>query len=435
MIFPAAFTLSIKNFSRKYRKGRKTLHLSNAVLGIALSLIPLILVIVVANGMIEGITRRYIEVASYHIRMMQYEDVTPGEAEEIVNRVRGLPGVEAAVPVRQGVGVLYSENRQSGVGIRGVPGDVLIKDVQFGHYMEIKEGAFDLGSKDSICISSALAKKLEVSVGSPLKLLSARSFPGRPPILRASNFTVKGIFSSGYQELDASLAYVSMDIGNTLFREQDSFFLGVKIQDPFIGIDSMVAFLYQETGGEWRVYPWYELERSMFSSFSTTKNLLLFIMIIIVVVASMNISSTLLMLYLEKRSEIAVLKSTGAESRVITLSFLITGFIIGVLGLFFGITGGLLLSLNINEVIHGIEWIVQSVFQPFLSYLRDSEAPSDTFRLLNPSYYLEYIPINIRFSELFTVSGMVISLSLIASYFPARKAGKMKPLEVMSKQG
>ena len=435
MILPAALSLSRKNFSPKSQKGKKGLHLSNAVLGIALSLVPLILVLVVANGMIEGITRRYIEVASYHIRITQYEDVTPEEGEDLLAGVRNLPNIEAAVPVRQGVGVLYSEDEQSGAGLRGIPRNVLEEDVQFKKYLEMEEGVFDLNSEDSILISGALAKKLNVALGSPVKLLSARSFPGRPAILRSTDFIVKGIFTTGYQELDSTLAYISLNQANILFREAGSFFLGIKIEDPFRNTDFMTANIRQQLDRNWRVYPWHEIERSMFNSFSTTKNLLIFIMIIIVFVAAMNISSTLLMLYLEKKPEIAVLKSIGAEPRLITGSFLITGFIIGILGSFFGIVAGLLLAVNINEVISGIEWLVQSIFQPFIGLFLPNYLPEESFKLLNPSYYLEYIPINIRFSEIFLVSGMVVFLSLIASYFPARKAGKMKPLEVMGKQG
>jgi lipoprotein-releasing system permease protein len=173
----------------------------------------------------------------------------------------------------------------------------------------------------------------------------------------------------------------------------------------------------------------------MFKSLATTRNLLIFIMTLIVCVAAVNISSTLLMLVFEKHQEIAFLKSTGADPGFISFSFLCTGFYIGILGAFFGIALGLLVAVNINEVIRALDFSVEHIVKPLIRFSGSDRAEPMEFRLLNPSYYLQTIPVTVNFREIYNVAAMVLLISLGASFFPARKAGSLKPLEVLRKHG
>ena len=172
----------------------------------------------------------------------------------------------------------------------------------------------------------------------------------------------------------------------------------------------------------------------MYNSFRTTKALLILIMALIVCVASVNISSGLVLLVMEKERDIAILRSTGGSRRGITASFVVTGFIAGSVGTLFGIIFGLLLSANINEVLvllerflSALSFGIRTLLFPF------SKVEIREVQLLSPSYYLEDIPIVIKMRDILAVSFLSIGLSTSFAWFPARKAGKINPVEVLQK--
>jgi len=170
----------------------------------------------------------------------------------------------------------------------------------------------------------------------------------------------------------------------------------------------------------------------MYKTFETTKNLLLFIMILIVLVASVNISSALVMLVIEKNHEIAILKSTGASPAGITRAFVATGFVIGAVGTAGGMGLGLLAAVNINAVIAGLQWLINAVvalWQLVLSPFVHESAIHVT--LLSTSYYLDRIPIRLDWQDLGVIAFLSIFLSTVAAWFPARRAGAIRPIEVM----
>lgn len=435
MNIPAALLLSIRNFMRRKTKEKSSARLVNAVIGIALSVMPLIVVLVVANGMIEGITRRYLEIGSFHAQITKYKSVENEEIEKLLEDVSQVPGINHAFTIRQGIGMLHSESGRLGVTVKALPKEMYEQDEQFRSYLDIVSGSFDLTQDRGVLLSQAVAEKLDVKVGDSVKLLTARSFPGRPVIIRPTRLVVSSVFSTGYHELDSILIYISYPMGEKLFQEPGSFYLGIKVDDPFRNIGWIAADIISAVDRGWICKTWEDIERSMFKSLSTTRNLLIFIMTLIVCVAAVNISSTLLMLVFEKHQEIAFLKSTGASPGFISFSFLCTGFYIGILGAFFGIAFGLLIAVNINEVIGGLDYLIELFMKPVMLLSGRSTVGDTDFTILNPAYYLQTIPVRINLNEIFNVAAMVLIISLGASFFPARKAGSLKPLEVLRKHG
>ena len=431
----AALLLSLRNFYAGKKNSKHVYRLSNAVLGIAVSLIPLIIVIVVSGGMIEGITSRYLEVASYHIRLSSFRDVSEEELNSTIHFLENVHDVTAVVPIRQGLGLLNTPENRLGVSVRGLGETVYERDAGFNKHIEIVSGDFNLSDSNSMVVSQTVAESIDVRIGDTVKLVTAKRFPGRPLVLKTVNFEVKGIFSTGYQELDATLVYVPFTTASSLFSEGGSLYLGVKVDHPFQDLSFTIDELQEALEGKWFIYPWYEVERSMFASLSTTRNLLIFIMAVIVCVAAVNISSSLYMLVLEKHEEIAILKGFGTGPQLISISFLLTGFFTGLAGVLFGVIFGLAIAVNINNVIRFIEWIMERVIQPITAVLSRGTPMPTEFKVLNPAYYLDSIPIRIRLIDICFVVVMVMILSLVASYFPSRKAAMLKPLEVLRKHG
>jgi lipoprotein-releasing system permease protein len=409
--------------------GTVTRHLIGAVLGVGFSLIPLIVVLEVSGGMIEGITRRFIEVGSYHLQLKSYAKMADGDIQNTIDRVRSITGVERTFEVVFGEGLVYSPVGRTGVSIRSVPEDYYRDDPMLQEYLSFSGGSFDLDGPRKALLSEEVARKLGVSAGDRVKLLTAKTMPGRKPILRPSNFLVTGVFSTGYYELDSLSMYISMEKGRALFSESSDRIIAVKTDDPYRKVNRIAADIRSAVSADWYVYTWYNLEKPMLESFKTTRNLLIFIMIIIVIVASFNISSSMIMLLLDKEPEIAVLKSTGVHPKDIVRSFIATGFFIGLTGMLLGMGLGLTLAVNINGIISGLEGAINGI-AVFVSRAFGDGAIGE-ITIFDENYYLEKIPIRLQFIEIFSAGFFTLMVAVGASFFPARRAGRIRPLDIL----
>jgi lipoprotein-releasing system permease protein len=157
-------------------------------------------------------------------------------------------------------------------------------------------------------------------------------------------------------------------------------------------------------------------------------------MILIVLVASVNISSALVILALERRREIAILKSLGSTAGGISFSFLLTGLYAGTAGVALGVPVGLLCAVNVNGIITFMEKVVNIAAK--LLYTIGNPTGESFFtpvHLLDPAYYLEKIPVILPFGSLvFIVCGTLL-LSVLASVFPSIRAGREKPIHTLRK--
>ncbi|MCK5152733.1 MAG: ABC transporter permease [Spirochaetales bacterium] len=433
MIYTRSFYLAFKFlFSRNQFKNNR--NIIGAIVGIGFSLIPLLVVLEISSGMIEGITQRYMEIGSYHIQIKNYKDMDKEYETSIINKIKSLPGVKSVFSVSTGIGLAYSENGRTGINFKALPVDYPALDTSAMEYLTIEEGDFNLTTKDSAMLSLEVARILKVGIGDRIKILTAKQIPGRRPVLKPSYLTVRGIFSTGYYELDALSIYINIDKGKALFIDKGSFFFAVKLIDPFNEIEAQTIEIRKEMGTGFFAYNWYDLEKTMIESFNTTKTILLFIMIIIVIVAAMNISSTVVMLVMEKEEAIAMLKSTGVSSSVITRAFVFIGFIIGISGTFTGLVFGLLISVNINEIISFMESLVNSLYTIIQYIIYPILSLSDrSIILIDTSYYLEKIPIKLDLTHILIISTLTVILSVTAAYFPAIRAGRLKPMDILRK--
>jgi len=429
----AVLFLGLRNFWSG-ENGRRIGQLRGAIAGVALSLVPLVVVLEVANGMIEGITARYIEVGTFHLQVKSLTAASDAEFDSALSSIRSVPGVTGAFSAYSGLGLAYSASGRTGVAVRALPSDLYTTDSGFRRYLTMTAGAFDLTGLSSALLSVDVAQALHVKVGEPIRLLTAKTLPGGNFVLRPNRLVVRGIFTTGYNELDSLAMFISDAKGRQLFTDPGARFIAVKVRDPYGDLQPIVHRIEERLPRSWYLFTWYQMEKPMYKTFETTKNLLLFIMILIVLVASVNISSALVMLVIEKNHEIAILKSTGASPAGITRAFVVTGFVIGAVGTVGGMGLGLLAAVNINAVISGLQWLInagaalwQLVLSPFVH-----ESPIHV-TLLSSSYYLDRIPIRLDWQELGVIAFFSIFLSTAAAWLPARRAGAVRPIEVMRK--
>jgi lipoprotein-releasing system permease protein len=139
------------------------------------------------------------------------------------------------------------------------------------------------------------------------------------------------------------------------------------------------------------------------------------------------------MVVLEKTQEIAMLKAMGAGPAAIGMAFTITALATGLAGTALGLAMGAAVAVNINALLAGLEWALNlaaraafALLSPILGLPRPLAV-----RLFNAEFYLERIPISLSFRELAVIAAATMLLAVLAAWLPARRAGRIKPLEVL----
>jgi len=406
-------------WSRAHEGGR---YLRGAAAGIAVSLVPIIVTLIVADGMIRGITDRYLELGTGHLQVFDLARTSNDEkTQELIMQVDGVRGVW---PEKRGIGVIAGRSGKTGVTVRSIESSFW-DDSGSADLLKIIEGVHKPETDRDIVLGETLAENIGVKTGDTVRLMTIRAAEGGRISPRTASFTVRGILSCGYNELDALWCIVNWEGGNrVLSTDQSSFSFIVKIDEPYKKADETAWKIYQQFESGFSVFTWKNLMSSQFSSYETTRQLLLFIMALIVIVAAVNVSSATSMLVLERQRDIAVLKVSGASVRGVTSVFLWGSFLTGLTGGIIGIIIGLLLGYNINFLIRSLE----NILSFFSGLFNRGEV-----KILDPGFYLETIPIIIDWKAVLVIWLFTIVCSVIASLIPAHRAGKLKPMELLRK--
>ena len=439
--------------------------LLGAILCIALSLVPLVVVLTVSDGMIEGITSRIVELSSYHMQVLvtgpvsslrlQDESNSPLLDLETVQgmkdfalQLQEIQGVTAAFPERQGIGLAAGAKGRTGATIRSVPPEIFAPESNFSQLFSAQAGSISLSSSRSALIGTGIAENLDLQPGDTIRIVTMRTSPTGKVIPKITPFTVEGVISCGYQELDSLWVFIPFDTGFSLLEGSLSTILvGLQTEDAFSdGLLETAWLVEEELPPECRLRLWSQLNTAQYENFTSTRIMLIFVMFLIVLVASVNISSALVMLAMERRREIAILKSVGATSEGIMAAFLLTGFCAGGAGVVLGIPLGILCAVNVNQILSGIEELLNifvhfwynlsNMFFDFLEMLLSMDFARSEFvpmQLLDPAFYLEEIPVILPWTGIFIIAAGTLVLSVVVSALPSIKAGKEKPLDTLRK--
>jgi len=416
----AAFFIAIRYLWSRAREGVR--YLRGAAAGIAVSLIPIIVTLIVADGMIKGITDRYLEFGTGHLQV--FDLFSLDNVEDTINEIKEIEGIRGVWLEQRGMGVLAGRNGRTGVTVRSIDPSFW-DDQNSALFLKVIAGVHKPQTDRDVVLGETLAENIGANVGDTVRLMTVRTNDEGRMLPRMTSFTVSGIISCGYNELDALWCITTYEGGNRILSsDQASSSYIIKIDDPYKKADFFAWELFKRLGSGFTVYTWKDLLRSQYSSYETTRQLLLFIMALIVIVAAVNVSSATSMLVLERKRDIAVLKISGASVNGVTGVFIYSSFLTGLVGSFIGITLGLLIGCNINILIRSLEKLLS-----FFSNLFNGSQ----IKILDPGFYLETIPIIVDWNAVFLIGLFAVLCSVLASIIPAYKAGKLKPMELLRK--
>ncbi|HEU4341036.1 MAG TPA: lipoprotein-releasing ABC transporter permease subunit [Candidatus Binatia bacterium] len=386
-----------------------------SVLGVMIGVMTLNVVMAVMTGFEETLRDRLLGINA-HIALVKSGDQLR-EYEELLQIVRQQNGVLAASPSITGQVMLTSGSRVSGVVVRGVDPDRVNDVVDIQKY--IKEGSLQSLKKPhqlnvdgrtvvlpGVILGYRLANQLGAFPGSPLQMVSPLGSPTAIGVIpKVRRFMVVGLFDSGMSEIDSTLVYMNLADAQKFFELGDAVTsIEIRVRDVY-GAQGVAQDIQRRLGFPYFAEDWSRLWPNLFSALRLEKTVYFLVLLLMVLIGAFNIVSTLIMVVMEKRKDIAILKSMGATRESIRKIFLIKGFVIGVVGTALGVLFGVVICLLIEKY-HFIE------------------LPKDVF-------LISTVPVRIYAGNFILVAVASLLVCLLASIYPARQAAKLDPVEII----
>ncbi len=379
-----------------------------SMLGVALGVCALIVVLSVMGGFQDEITRKILGMGS-HLTIYQAGGAISDPAR-VMKLARKEPGVKAAAPYVYGQVMLVSGGGATGALLSGldVPLAKKVKNLE----PSIIRGSLSALERPSkrglwgIILGSRLAGKLGLRLGMVVNVinpLGEETPVGRAP--KSEPFEVVGIFESGLFLYDSGSCYVGLKAA------QEFLDLGSSVS----GVELSVADIYQareigrslskKLGPLFFPRDWMSANHNLFAALKLEKFAMFVILILIVLVASFGIVSSLIMMVMTKTREIGVLKAMGATRASLRRIFMLQGLITGLVGTGLGVLGGLVLC-----------WL--------LARYQFIQLPKDI-------YTVSTLPVQVEPLLVLLVAFCAVLISLLATIYPAAKAGSLDPVKAL----
>lgn len=384
-----------------------------SISGIALGVSILIIVLSVMNGFHNDIRSRilsmfaHIEITSPIGFLINWKSISK-QVEDNEFVINSSPYIDTQALIATNNGSIH------GSLIRGVDPkyEKFVSDIT----KTMKIGNLDdlIAGKYGIILGSGLSNNLNISIGDEINLILLEKTISLDNFLSSFNkFTVVGIFESGYNEYDNSLVFTNIFDAQSL----SSFpgITGIRLRIKDINNAPKIAKILKNLLSDDDVYvqDWSEQNKIWFSAIQVEKRLMFIVLTLIIVVAIFNLISSLVMTVINKKSDIAILKTLGAKSSSVILIFVIKGMIIGIIGTIIGVCFGCLISWKIS-------WIVTTFDRIFdVQYFNSS------------LYFFGKFPSKIMISDIGLISLISLVFSAIATIYPSWYGSKIRPAEAL----
>jgi lipoprotein-releasing system permease protein len=370
----------------------------------------LIVVLSVMNGFEEVLRTRILSLTA-HATISGIEGRIPNWRADMA-KLQGFPGISGEAPYIEEQGLMTHGDKASGVQLRGIDPQAeahvvdLTPHLLSGRLADLTPGSY------RVILGKALAEELGVKVGDRVVLIVALGDVtplGVLPRMRA--FEVAGILSVGMYEYDRRIAITAIQDAAKLLRMGDEV-SGIRLSlvdmyaAPRLARAAAIAI-----GGGVEIQDWTNEHVNFFRSISITKRILFVMLSLMVVVAAFNVVSTMVMVVKDKRRDIAILRTFGSSPRSILSIFIVQGSLIGLLGILCGVALGVLIAVNLQQLVHGLESIVG-------------------FKFLDARvYFMSDLPAHVRLTDVLRICGFAFVLACISTVYPAVRAARLLPAE------
>jgi len=402
--------LGLRYLRASPRRGFVSLIAGIAIGGLALGVAVLIVVLSVMNGFEEVLRTRILSLTA-HATISGLEGRMTDWRGQVAKLAR-YPGIKAAAPYIEDQGMMTHGDKSSGVLLQGVLPDAERRVVDLGpHLLSGRLSDLVPGSYRAI-LGKALAEELGVKVGDRVVLIVAQGDVTPAGVIpRMRSFEVDGILSVGMYDYDRRIALVAMQDAAKLLRMGDDI-TGIRLNlVDMYAAPRVVRAAALALGGGVYVDDWTNQHVNFFRSIEITKRILFVILSLVVAVAAFNIVSTMVMVVKDKRRDIAILRTFGASPASILSIFVVQGSLIGLLGIACGVVLGVLIAVNLQSLVHGLESLVG-------------------FKFLDAKvYFMSDLPAHVHHTDVLRICGVAFVLACLSTLYPAWRAARLLPAE------
>jgi lipoprotein-releasing system permease protein len=403
-----------------------------SVIGITLGVWALILTMSIMNGFrLELISK----IVGFEPHVFIDTRGAPQSAiDTMMEEIRQRPGVVSVEPMHEGVGLASAYGRSEGIQVRGIrPEDLrrnelIAKSIADGQAAianpdepwprtPVGQGSLDrFGDQGAlstdIVMGDSFAYTLGVTVGDKVKITQPNgpSTPaGRSP--RTITYTVSAIYHVGNERFDRLVVFLPIEASKNLFGYDDGYpIVGVRLSDPNAA-DDFVASLQPTV--PYRLQSWIQRNSTYVTALVVERNVMRLILFIVVIITALNIITGVLMLVKNKARDIAILRTIGATRAGVVRIFMMTGTVLGMVGVGTGVLLGVLCAIYIAPIQHFLEWLFNvELF------------PADI-------YQLDSLPAKLEWAEVAWVGGMAFVVTLFMSIIPSMWAARLNPVEAL----
>lgn len=395
--------LSIRYLFAKRKEGMISLTAVISVLGVALGVASLIIVLSVMNGFDLEVKEKII---GTYAHIVVVNDTGIKDYPEFISYLESMEGIKSASAFVTGQAILQSGDEVTGVLVKGVDA---LKEGAVNDLEAYTSGAVSSLEGNTVILGRELMISQGIRVGDEVELVVAKTASD----LTKKKFEVIGVFDSGRYDYDSNLAVISLAAAAELYDTEGAA-TGVAIRvDDELAVTPLKDRIQRIMGFPFSVKSWMDLDRNLVAALALEKKMMFLILTLIVTVACFNISSSLIMMVMEKTRDIGILKAIGANSRGVSLIFFLQGAFIGAMGAAAGGAGGIYAANRVND---------------FAAWLKSSFGwevfPSDI-------YYFTEIPVRVSPEDVLMVMAASAVLTLAAGIYPAWRASRLDPVEAI----
>jgi lipoprotein-releasing system permease protein len=380
-----------------------------STLGVTVGVLALIVAMAMMTGLQSELRDRILG-STAHAFVFKTTGIQDYRAE--IEKLRKIPRVVGAAPALLGRAMASSATADAFIQFKGVDPALEPTVIEIGRSMvagkleDVKPP--NESDYDGIVLGQDLAKQLGVSVGDRINLLTPQGtlnpFTGMAP--RSRPMRVAGIFRLGLYEVDNTFGFVSLDVAERMLNKTQPEMIQLAFDDIYVASD-VTASIPKILGDRYVTQDWTTMNRPVFEALFLEKMAVSLTIGLIVMVAALNIVASLVLLVMEKTSDIAILKTMGATSRSVMYIFMLQGLVIGSIGTAIGTIGGV-----------GISWVMNRY-----QLLR---VPG-----MGEVYQISYVPFTLLPFDVAVVVVAAVLICFLATIYPSRQAAKLKPVEAL----
>ncbi|VFP86421.1 lipoprotein-releasing ABC transporter permease subunit LolE [Candidatus Erwinia haradaeae] len=415
MISSLAYFIGFRFSYGKSQGGISSLVAVISTFGIALSIAVLIISLSAMNGFERELNQRILSVVPHGEFEPVNRDFTAWVS--VLSKIEKVAGVVAAAPYIRFTGLIECDSKVLALQIKGI--DPKLESCMSALSSYVTEDTWKnfLPNKHQILVGQGIINSLSLKIGDWITMMIP-SCHMEDQILQPKyvRLQLAGILNLN-GVLDHNLAYIPIEdaqkllcIGNNITG------IAIKAKHPF-----EADLLVRQVGEAMNLYvylhSWIGTYGYMYHDIQMIRTIIYLSIVLVIGIACFNISSTLMIAVHDKRRQIAILRTLGANNSLIRSIFIWYGLLLGgVLGSLVGIVIGSLVALKLTSIVEIIEKLTGCHF------------------LSRDVYFIDFLPSEVQISDVVIIFVTSIVLSLFASWYPARKASRLCPAQALSSQ-